>query len=130
VNAFDLSSAPEPCFTSLHGVTSVTTIAGEELAFREFETGLIVDARAVDRHAFGTRYRVGFGAVREQVRVRNHSNAAGALSALLAAAGPGDVCDVPDGRYDDEPFPIVIPAGVTLRGGSAARVVIDAGGKV
>ncbi|MDQ1508537.1 MAG: alpha-L-fucosidase, partial [Actinomycetota bacterium] len=130
VHAFDLSSAPEPCFASLQGVTSVTTGAGEELAFRESDTGLLVDARAVDRHAFGTRYRVGFGAVREQVRGRNQANAARSLSALLAAAGPGDVCDIPAGRYDDEAFPIVVPAGVTLRGESAARVVIDAGGKV
>jgi nitrous oxidase accessory protein NosD len=55
--------------------------------------------------------------------------APGALTALLAGAAPGSVVDAPAGRYDEEEFPIVVPAGVTLRGVSAARVVIDAGGR-
>ncbi len=130
VNAFDLSSAPEPCFASLHGVTSVTTPECEALPFRVSDAGLVVDARALDRHAFGTRYCLAFAAHRPSVRLHNHSGTKGILSGLLAAAAPGDVLDIRAGRYDDEAFPIVVPAGVTVRGESAARVVIDAGGKV
>ena len=132
VHAFDLSSAPEPWFGALAGVTSVTTPAGEELAFRATDAGVIVDARAVDRHALGTRYCVRLAADQTPIRVQSPAGAreAGALAALLAGAVPGAVVDVPAGRYDDEDFPVVVPAGVTLRGAAAARVVIDAGGRV
>ena len=60
---------------------------------------------------------------RQPIRLRVASAPTGALGALLAGAAPGDVVDVPAGRYDDEAFPIVVPAGVTLRGEGAARVV-------
>jgi alpha-L-fucosidase len=130
IHAFDLSSAPEPCFASVQGVTSVTTPAGGAVPFRSSDAGLIVDARAVDRHAFGTRYCLTLAADRPPVRLRNDSGTKGFLSGLLAGASPRDVLEIPAGRYDDETFPIVVPAGVTLRGESAARVVIDAGGKV
>lgn len=130
VHAFDLSSSPEPCFAALTGATSVTTPAGEELAFRESDAGVVVDALAVDRHPFGTRYCVRLAADRRPIQVRSEPVIAGALAALLGSAEPGDVVDIPEGRYADEQFPLMIPAGVTLKGASAARVVIDAGGQV
>jgi len=127
VHAFDLSSVPEPCFPELSGVTSVTTSSGDALTFRASDAGLIVDARAIDRHPHGTRYCVTLQGDAQPIRVS--SRPAGALGALLAGAQPGTVIDVPAGRYDDEVFPVVVPAGVTLRGEGSARVVIDAGGK-
>jgi nitrous oxidase accessory protein NosD len=50
------------------------------------------------------------------------------LAERLAAAQPGDVVDLPAGRYTDEQFPISLPPGVTLRGAGARDTVIDAGG--
>ena len=130
VHAFDLSGAPEPCFAALHGVTSVTTPAGDELTFRNSDAGAIVDARAVERHPFGTRYRVRLHGAEAPIRVHTPPDAAhGVLATWLAEAEPGSVVDVPPGRYADEDFPIVVPAGVTLRGVSAARVIIDGGGR-
>jgi nitrous oxidase accessory protein NosD len=52
------------------------------------------------------------------------------LTGALANARVGDVVEVPAGRYDaahGESFPLVVPAGVTLRG--SGDVVIDGGGK-
>jgi alpha-L-fucosidase len=127
VHAFDLSSAAEPCFSALHGVTSVTTPDGTPLTFREDVRGTTIDARASDRHPFGTRYLVSCDTTRRippSLVARTD-----AVAALLAGARPGDVVDVPPGRYHDERFPITVPAGVTLRGASARSTTIDAGGR-
>jgi alpha-L-fucosidase len=126
VHAFDLSSAQEPRFAALHGVTSVATPAGKALTFRETDEGIVVDARAVPRDPLGSRYIVSCDTARP---IRARTVAKTPIAELLAAAQPGDVVDLPPGRYADEQFPLTIPAGVTLRGGSAARVVIDAGGR-
>jgi alpha-L-fucosidase len=128
VHAFDLSSSAEPCFAELAGATRVTTATGEELPLRVSDAGAVVDARALDRHPFGTRYCFGVHADAAPIRVTTTNT--GGLAALLAGAAPGAVVDVPAGRYDDEAFPIVVPAGVTLRGEGAARVTIDAGGTI
>jgi alpha-L-fucosidase len=132
VNAFDLSSAPEPCFEGLVGVTGVTTAAGVALDFRAADGGLTIDARPSDRHPYGTRYCLRFAPDARPVRVADHSAPRRTLGALLAGAatGAGAVVDVPAGRYDHEEFPLVVPAGVTLRGAGAARVTIDAGGNL
>ncbi len=131
VHAFDLHSVPEPVFTGVHGVVAVTTPTGEPVAFRATDAGVTVDGRAVERHPFGTRYclRVAAGGNRP-LRVQSASAPQGMLGALLAGAAPGAVVEVPAGRYDDEQFPLVVPAGVTLRGAGAAQVTIDAGGNV
>ena len=130
VHAFDLLSSAEPVFVDVPGVVSVTTPAGDALPFRASAAGVTIDARAVDRHAFGTRYCLRLAPEAGAALVRVDSPGAGALGALLDGAEPGDVVEVPAGRYDNETFPIVVPAGVTLRGAGAARVTIDAGGNV
>ena len=130
VNAFDLASQPQPHFASLEDVASVRTPAGEELAFATDGDGITVDARALDRDAFGTRYCVSFHSPRSRARVRDAGGPDGVLAAQLTAAKPGDVVHVAAGRYAAEEFPVVVPAGVTLRGVGAARVTIDAGGRV
>jgi alpha-L-fucosidase len=130
VHAFDLSSAREPCFASLTGVTSVTTPAGAALAFRGSDAGVVVDARATERDPFGTRYCVRLATDERPIALRSEGAGDGFLAQRLAGATPGDVVDVPAGRYDREAFPIMVPAGVTLRGAGSARVVIDAGGTV
>ncbi|HWS48261.1 MAG TPA: right-handed parallel beta-helix repeat-containing protein, partial [Acidimicrobiia bacterium] len=45
-------------------------------------------------------------------------------------AGAGDVVDVAAGTYAGEQFPLLVPAGVTLRGAGASQVTIDAGGRI
>lgn len=50
----------------------------------------------------------------------------GSIAAALAVAEPGDVVEVLDGRHHTEPFPLLVPAGVTLRGHRGA--VLDADG--
>jgi alpha-L-fucosidase len=126
VHAFDLSSTAEPRFPALHGVTRIATPAGDELTFRETNDGIVVDARAVPRDPLGARYVVSCDTARP---LRARTVAKTRIGELLAAARPGDVVDLPPGRYTDEQFPLTIPAGVTLRGVSAAKVVIDAGGR-
>jgi alpha-L-fucosidase len=125
VNAFDLSSSAEPRFAELRGVMSVTTPAGEPLPFHETDAGLVVDARAMNRHPFGTRY---LATCVSEVRIAHLANAGSGLAARLAGAQPGDVIELEPGHYADEAFPLVVPAGVTLRG-AGASTVIDAGGK-
>jgi alpha-L-fucosidase len=127
VHAFDLASSAEPRFRELHGVTGVTTPDGDELVFRSSDDGLVVDARALDRDALGTRYLLRFGDHSSSIRAPIVAKTRG-IGARLAAARPGDVIDVAPGRYTDEQFPLTIPAGVTLRGAGASKVVIDAGG--
>ncbi len=127
VHAFDLSSGAEPCFAALQGVTSVAMPDGQALAFREAPSGTAVDARAVERHPFGTRYVVSCNG---RPRIRSASVArAGFVGEQLRRARAGDVVHLPPGRYDDEEFPIVVPEGVTLRGEGARPTVIDAGEK-
>lgn len=112
VHAFDLSSAAEPRFAELHAVTSVRTAAGEELAFHEDDRGVLVDARAVDRHRYGTRYLVSCG-VRPPIR----------LSAAAAPEVTGDVLELPPGRYGA----MTVPAGAIVRGAGPARTIIEGG---
>ncbi len=126
VHAFDLSSAPEPRFDGLHGVTRVTTTAGEELPFRENDRSVTVDARAVDRHPLGMRYEVSCDP-RRPIGVSPVAKTAG-IGPRLADTQPGDVVELGPGRYADEHFPLTVPAGVTLRGAGARATVIDAGG--
>jgi alpha-L-fucosidase len=127
VHAFDLSSSDEPQFRELSGVTSVRSAAGAALPFRDDGDGVVVDARELDRHSFGTRYVVTCSGGHASVTI-----AAGerSLAARLAVANAGDLVDVAPGRYTDEDFPLVVPAGVTLRGLNASGVVIDAGGRI
>ena len=59
VHAFDLSSAPEPCFAALDRRDERDDARrGRRSTFRASDAGVIVDARDVDRHPFGTRYCV------------------------------------------------------------------------
>jgi len=116
---------------------------GADLAFRAERGALVIDARAVPRHPFGTRYIVELGA-RERVTVadRRPGGAARAgrrfdtITDALADAKPGDAVDVGPGRYTaatGERFPIAVPEGVTVRAAAelaTPRVVIDAGGSV
>src|SRR6185503_17317884 len=141
VHAFDLSSAPEPRFAGLGGARRVRTPDGSEVEFRSESGALIVDARGVERDPLGTRYVIERGAT-ERIRVseRAPGGAArakrryGTITEALAGAEPGDVVEIGPGRYTSaigERFPLVIPAGVTVRAAarlSARRVVIDAGG--
>lgn len=130
VHAFDLLSAPEPVFAGVAGVVAVTTPAGETVPFTASEAGVTIDGRALERHRFGTRYCLRLAGDRRPVEVSGPAPTHGVLAELLSGATPGSVLDVPAGRYDDEDFPITIPAGVTLRGAGAGRVTIDAGGGV
>ena len=100
----------------------MTTPAGDALPFRESDGGLFVDARAVERHPFGTRYCLRLGADRGSIRLRADRPAPGALARLLEGAVAGAIIEVPAGRYDAESFPLTVPAGVTVRGaGVGAR---------
>ncbi|GIU88541.1 MAG: hypothetical protein KatS3mg009_3056 [Acidimicrobiia bacterium] len=135
VHAFDLTSSPEPCFGGLGGVVSVTAPDGTALAFRETDRGVAVDARAVERHPFGSRYRLRVAAA-GAIRVRDAApRPAGAptVTSRLAAARPGDVVALAPGVYDaaaGEAFPLVVPEGVTLcaeAGTPLDAVVIDSG---
>jgi hypothetical protein len=141
VQAFDLSSAAEPRFGALEAAQHVSSPDGTELPFRVESGVLAIDARAVPRDPLGMRYVVELGN-REHVTVAAPAPGGAAragrrydtITAALAEAAAGDVIDVGPGRYSSaigERFPLVVPAGVTLRAGgslSARRVVIDAGG--
>jgi hypothetical protein len=141
VHAFDLGSSAEPRFAGLGDARSVSASDGTALASRVDGGELVVDARSVERHPYGTRYVVDLRA-RERVNVPEVRPGGAAragtrydtITAALADARAGDVVDVGPGRYTSaigERFPLVVPAGVTLRAaGSLAtrRVVIDAGG--
>ena len=61
VHAFDLASAAEPRFAALEPRSGACTADGAELGFRVESGVLAVDARAVARHPFGTRYVVELG---------------------------------------------------------------------
>jgi alpha-L-fucosidase len=148
VHAFDLSSDAEPCFMGLRsvepqGVRRVQASDGTDLPFRAERTGLVVDARAVERQELGTRYLVEVGPRRDMTLLgRRRSGVArggrrySTITEALADAQPGDVVDVGPDRYttgSGEQFPLVVPEGVTLRAAAALatpRVVIDAGGSV
>jgi alpha-L-fucosidase len=123
VHAFDLSSAPEPRFGGLAGVTRVEA-DGIDIPFVQRDDGLHIDARAVQRHPFGTRYSL-FGVVSCTNRSRIDTKTG--IGARLAAAQAGDVVEIGAGYYADEAFPLTVPAGVTLRG-AGATTVIDGGG--
>ena len=140
VHAFDLASAAEPRFAGLDA-KRVCTADGSDLPFRSEAGALAIDARAAARHPFGTRYVIEPG-TRERVTVgeRPPGGAArggrryGTITEALSGATAGDAVDVGPGRYtraNGEVFPLVVPAGVTLRAAAALaanRVVIDAGG--
>jgi nitrous oxidase accessory protein NosD len=95
----------------------------------------------VARHRFGARYVIEVG-TREHVTVRSRAPGGAArggrrydtITEALSGASAGDAVDVGPGRYTraiGETFPLVVPAGVTLRAAAklpASRVVIDAGG--
>jgi len=141
VHAFDLTSAAEPQFAGLGAVQRVRAADGAELAFGVNGGVLSIDASAVARHALGARYVVEL-ATQDRVTVADPPPGGAAragkryatITEALADAQAGDAIDVGPGRYTSaigEKFPLVVPAGVTLRaGGSLAtrRVVIDAGG--
>jgi alpha-L-fucosidase len=141
VNAFDLSSAAEPRFAGLDAARRVCAADGTELAFRVESGALAIDARAVERHPFGSRYVVELG-VRDHVNVKERAPGGAArggrrydtITGALADATAGEVVDVGPGRYTGatgESFPLVVPAGVTLRAAASlatSRVVVDAGG--
>ena len=114
---------PSRASPALRGVTSVTTPDGTELAFREdATTACIVDARAVDRHPFGTRYVVFLRRRARRDRVVDRRREPG--RARRAARGRGSRATSSScrpGRYADEAFPLTVPAGVTLRGRGRAR---------
>ena len=148
VHAFDLASVPEPRFEGLAGARSEAVRAvhapdGHALEFRVDSGAIVIDARAVRRHPFGTRYVIDLDA-REHVTVveRRPGGAArdgrryDTITEALAGAVAGAVVDVGPGRYTTatgEHFPLVVPAGVTLRAAAALvtpRVVIDAGGTI
>ena len=141
VQVFDLASAAEPRFGALEAARRVRSSDGSELPFRVESGVLAVDARAVARDPLGTRYVVELGE-RDHVTVAAPSPGGAArggrrydtITEALAEATVGDVIDVGPGCYRaeiGERFPLVVPAGVTVRAGgslSARRVVIDAGG--
>ena len=141
VHAFDLASAPEPQFAGLGAVQRVRAADGSDLQFRVDAGVLSLDARAVARDPMGTRYVVEL-ATQDRIAGAEPSPGGAAragkryatITEALAGAVGGDAIDVGPGRYsgaNGEKFPLVVPAGVTLRaGGSLAtrRVVIDAGG--
>jgi len=141
VQAFDLSSAPEPRFAGLDAAERVHAADGTELRFRVESGVLAVDARAVARHPFGSRYVIELGE-RDHVKLldRPPGGAARAgrryatITEALGGAAAGDIVDIGPGRYTratGETFPLVVPAGVTLRAAASLatnRVVIDAGG--
>src|SRR5262249_1297031 len=110
INAFDLSSAPEPRFAGFRGVTSLTTPEGTGLAFHGGDEGVAIDARNVDRHPLGTRYVVSCDGPRHIVLPGAASTAG--IGELLADAAPGDIVELSAGRYVDEAFPITVPEGV------------------
>ena len=143
VHAFDLASAAEPRFAGLAGAQRVMTPAGADLAFRTESGALVIDARAIDRDPLGTRYvvdvggpaRIAVNRARPGGAARNRRRYA-TITEALTGAQAGDVVDVGPGRYTaaiGERFPLVVPAGVTVRAAAAMgarRVVIDAEGAV
>jgi len=129
VHAFDLSAAAEPRFTALRGATRIMTPDGRDLPFRTEGERVIVDARDVPRDRLGVRY-LAFGVARAAMGVPVTTGGEATIGERLAAARPGDVVELGPGRYTGESFPLTVPADVTLRGASAARVTIDAGGHV
>jgi hypothetical protein len=143
VHAFDLSSADEPHLAGLGDVRSVRAVDGRALEFRVDGDALVVDARTLERHPYGTRYVVEVGS-RAHVTVADSRPGGAArrgkrydtITEALAGADAGDVVDVGPGRYTTaigERFPLVVPAGVTLRAAASLatrRVVIDAAGAV
>ena len=129
VHAFDLSAAAEPRFMALRGATRITTPDGRDLPFRTEGGRVIVDARGVPRDPLGVRY-LAFGVLRAPAGAPVATGGGATVGERLAAAQPGDIVELGAGRYAGESFPLTVPAGVTLRGVSAASVIIDAGGHV
>jgi alpha-L-fucosidase len=141
VQAFDLSSSPEPRFAGLDAAERVCAADGTDLAFRVESGVLAIDARTLERHPYGSRYVIELG-VREHTSLVDRSPAGAAragrryatITEALAGAAAGDCVDVGPGRYTrttGETFPLVVPAGVTVRAAASlatSRVVIDAGG--
>jgi alpha-L-fucosidase len=128
VHAFDLALSEEPLFAELADVRSVRAADGTELTFKESVDGVRVDARSVARHPLGTRYEVSCGRsrpIRVSVAAKTFR-----IADALATAQPGDVVVVPAGVFTDEPFPLNVPAGVTLKGAGAHATTIDAGGRI
>jgi len=142
VQAFDLSSAPEPRFAGLDAAQRVCAADGTDLAFRVESGTLAVDARALARHPFGSRYVIELGVSGHHASLRDGPPGGAAragrryatITDALAGAAAGDRIEVGPGRYTratGETFPLVVPAGVTLRAAASLatnRVVIDAGG--
>jgi alpha-L-fucosidase len=148
VNAVDLAASGQPVFAALGAeagrVQRVVGPDGREVDATQTDHGLVVDARA-EPVALAACYRIDLeprptGPVRVRdtaapgTVTRNGDPFPCIADALLDAA-PGDVVEVTAGRYSDatERFPLVIPAGVTLRaapGTAATAVVIDSGGAI
>jgi nitrous oxidase accessory protein NosD len=126
VNAFDLAAAPEPRFAELRNVTAVTSPDGRALPFRQTGAGVVVDARTVAPDPLGTRYLVSCD-ISQPIRSPIVARTERGIAERLAGARAGDVVELPAGRYDADPFPLTVPAGVTLRGAGARSTVIDAG---
>ncbi len=141
VHAFDLSSVPEPRFAGLGTAVRVRAADGADLGFRVESGTLAVDARAVERHPFGSRYVIELG-VSDHAKLHDRPPGGAAraghrydtITGALSDAATGESVDVGPGRYTratGESFPLVVPAGVTLRAAASlatSRVVIDAGG--
>lgn len=75
--------------------------------------------------------RVAVRSAPEPRRVRLNDEPVATIHEALASAQRGDVVTLGAGRYDDGPFPLKVPAGVTVRADPQAvarAVVIDGGG--
>jgi nitrous oxidase accessory protein NosD len=123
------------------GVLAVTRADGAPVEWQLRPDGLELTTARSGPASLATVYRVDIEA-RDPARavvtsptdtrvVTLNGDSAASLHDALAAAQPGAVVTLGAGRYDNAPFPLRVPAGVTLRADPHAAprgVVIDGGG--
>ncbi len=148
LNAIDLEAAAAPMFAALGTgagrVGAVLAPDGSAPRFEQTAAGLRIHGREQPATTLAVRYRIQWEPaaagpiavtpVAAPGPVHLHGATMPTITAALQAATPGDTVELAAGRYGDdrETFPLVVPAGVTLRavpGVATREVVIDAGGK-
>ena len=147
VNAIDLACAPNPCFAGLSlasgSVTAVTGDDGHPVAFSQTDDGLHLLGGPVGP-SLAAVYQVELEPSSAPIRLRAERGPGRitrngvdfrTVGAALDGARPGDDVELSEGRYGapGEVFPIMLPAGVTVRSAPAVArggAVVDGGGEV
>lgn len=104
-----------------HVVTSAIDVDGNELAWEQNDTGLVITPRATESFPIVLCRLSLSSAESPDALFALNADEPIPLSPLLADARPGDLVQLGDGVYEG---PAVVPAGVILRGLGSARTTI------